>query len=367
MSSVQNFQCETIVFGKGIGESIIVRLSKNEWMIIDSCFNDIKNPAALDYLKERGVELSEVKLVVISHFHDDHIKGLSEIIEECQQAKIVISAALNTAEFRAYINALSSNGEEMAKTKEINKIMDFLPSLIEQQRLSFAKRDCILFRSVSGIEVRSLSPCDNDIAYSDLDFANSLKIAANTKEIVSSAKLVNPNHYCVVTRVSSPASGNNEILLGADLEVSKGAGWESVCDAIDSPKPNKIGLFKLPHHGSETGFHERTWIELIKEKPISVLTTYDRSSLPRKEMIDLYKERSSHIYCTSEPKSLKESGNNINKSDRSNVTSAVEKILSKMGSTVKFSNSVGKFGYVSINDCLTAEPKVTLSHAATAL
>lgn len=240
--------------------------------------------------------------------------------------------------------------------------MELLPSLIQQKRLFFAKRDCILFRSQSGIEVRSLSPCDNDIVSSNLNFANSLKIANNIKEIVSSAKLVNPNHYCVVTRVSSPASGDNEILLGADLEVSKNAGWESVCDAIDSPKPKKTGLFKLPHHGSETGFHERTWDELIKDKPISILTTYDRSSLPKREMIELYKEKSSHVYCTSEPKFLKES-----ESAHKNDKKSVEKILSKLGSSVKFSHSIGKFGYVSINDCLTPEPKIKLFHAATTL
>ncbi len=362
MALAQNFECETVIFGKGIGESIAVRLSEKEWMIIDSCLNDEKKPAALEYLKTRGVDCqNEVKIIIISHFHDDHIKGLCETITTCKNAKIVISSALNTEEFKKYIDALSANGAEMAKTKEINNIMLLLPLVLAGKRLIYAKRDCILYRSSTGIEVHALSPCDNDIVRSNLDFINSLKYATNSHDVASSARLVNPNHYCVVTRVLSPSSNDNEILLGADLEVSAQTGWDSVCDAINSPKPKLAGLFKLPHHGSSTGFHERTWSELLKEKPISVLTTFDKSSLPRNDMIEKYKEKSSHVYCTCLPKSLDES-----KSESGKLTDAL-KILAKMETSVKFSSSVSRFGYISITKCLTATPKVETFLSATAL
>ncbi len=371
MALAQNFECETVIFGKGIGESIAVRLSENEWMIIDSCLNDEKKPAALQYLKERNVDCqNEVKIIIISHFHDDHIKGLYETIQTCSSAKIVISSALNTDEFKKYINALSANGEDMAKTKEINNIMLHLPLALEGKKLIYAKRDCILYRSSTGIEVHALSPCDNDIARSDLDFINSLKIASNSNEVASSARLVNPNHYCVVTRVLSPSSLDNEILLGADLEVSTHTGWDSVCDAINSPKPNRVGLFKLPHHGSSTGFHERTWNELLKDKPISVLTTFDKSSLPRGDMIEKYKEKSSHVYCTCLPKSLdtskKHAENDLSKSSTGKLTAAL-KILAKMDTTVKLSSNNSRFGYISITKCLTGSPKVETFLSATLL
>ncbi|EPB4339412.1 MBL fold metallo-hydrolase [Enterobacter kobei] len=361
MSTVQQFACETVIFGKGIGESIAVRLGLEEWMIIDSCLNDDKKPAALDYLLSRGVDPKEVKLIIISHFHDDHIKGIYDIIQNCSESKVVISAALNTQEFRSYIAALSKNGEEMAKTKEINKVMSLFPVLHRDDRLVHAKKDCTLYRSHASVQVYSLSPSDVDITNSNLDFANSTKISSNFSEIATSAKLVNPNHYCVVTRVFSPTSTNNEILLGADLEVSKNSGWDSVCNAISRPEPNLAGLFKLPHHGSKTGYHEDTWEKLIRKRPISVMTTYDKSALPRQDMIDLYKSKSSALYCTSLPKS------NDDQDKTSSKTSEALKILKKMNSSVSFSNRNNKFGIVAINNCLTPTPVVEVKFAAVAL
>ncbi|WP_334141288.1 MBL fold metallo-hydrolase [Atlantibacter hermannii] len=362
MSTEQQFNCETIIFGKGIGESIAVRLGLEEWMIIDSCLNEDKQPAALDYLIKRGINpQKEVKLIIISHFHDDHIKGIYDIIQNCPASKVVISAALNTTEFRNYIHALSENGVDMAKTKEINRVMSLFPKLHETNRLVHAKKDCTLFRSNTSVQVHSLSPSDVDITNSDLDFANSTKHSIIFSEIATSAKLVNPNHYCVVTRIFSPTSNDNEVLLGADLEIAKNSGWDSVCDANNRPEPNLIGIFKLPHHGSRTGYHEQTWKKLIKVNPISILTTYDKSSLPRQDMIDLYKSKSSALYCTSTPKC------NEGQDKFSPKTSEALKILNKMKSSVSFSNRNNKFGIVEISDCLTPSPKVETQFAAVCL
>ncbi|QQO30114.1 hypothetical protein IMZ21_20025 [Klebsiella michiganensis] len=330
-------------------------------MIIDSCMNDDKKPAALDYLINHGVDVkNEVKLIILSHFHDDHIKGIYEIIESCSASKVVISAALNTEEFRNYIHALSVNGEEMAKTKEINKVMSLIPMLHKSNRLIYAKRDCTLYRSKASVQVHSLSPSDSDITTSNLDFANSTKLSANFSEIATSARLVNPNHYCVVTRIFSPTSSNNEILLGADLEVSKGSGWDEVCNAVNRPEPNLISVFKLPHHGSKTGYHEPTWSKLINGKPISILTTFDKSSLPREDMINLYRSKSSALYCTSLPKSN-------NKGNTLPISEEAFKILNKMKSTVSFYNLNNRFGIVAVSNCLTSKPKVQTYFAAVSL
>lgn len=359
--------CDTIVFGKGTGESILVRISDNEWIIVDSCLNNKGKPAALDYLTNNNIDIkNDVKLIIISHFHDDHISGLSDIIESCCSATLVISAALNTEDFNEYIDALSKTGVEMAKTKEIKRIMGFFPSLLQKQRLLFAKKDCTLFRSQTGIEIHSLSPSDNDIAQSDLDFSNYMKIAKNLPDIASSAKIVNPNHYCVVSRIFSPSSTDNEILLGADLEVKTDRGWDSVCCALNSPKPNKVGIFKLPHHGSKTGFHQKTWDDLIRSKPISIMTTYDSSSLPREDMVSIYKERSSSLHCTSQPKPYVKRPKKNTDSDTGPLSEA-KKILAKMDTSVSFSEVVSRFGYVKVTNCLTPAPSVTVHEAAVTL
>ena len=79
---------EVSIFGPGKGESIAVHLGSNQWLIVDSCVDQIdrSNPA-LRYLESIGVDLSaDVRMVVGTHAHDDHIAGISEIFARCESA-----------------------------------------------------------------------------------------------------------------------------------------------------------------------------------------------------------------------------------------------------------------------------------------
>jgi hypothetical protein len=52
-------EIEVTVFGPGFGESILMHLGKNCWAIVDSCIDKAtKNPAALSYLEQIGVDAS---------------------------------------------------------------------------------------------------------------------------------------------------------------------------------------------------------------------------------------------------------------------------------------------------------------------
>lgn len=347
-----NFNCETIIFGKGVGESILMKLSNSEWMIVDSCLNDKKKPAALDYLYSVGVDpISDVKLIVISHFHNDHILGLSEIISICVNAKVVISHALNTKEFNSYLEGIIKSDPVESQVTELKKVMDSFSSLIEQHRLGRAQSDLSLYRSSAGVSVTALSPCDNDINESDVAFANLQKIDKNTSSTPKSASIINPNNYSVVLRINR-AGFNDEILLGADLEVRNNGGWESVCECINKPGLNVSNIFKIPHHGSDNGYHERTWKEIISANPFCILTTYDsgKSPLPKIEMVNLYKSLSNNVFSTTTPKSsvpLKNEG-------------IVKDTLKGLKSKVRFNGNNKKFGYIHISNGFTASPDLTL-------
>ena len=76
MSHPSDDELEVSVFGPGIGECIVVHLGRHEWIIVDSCCDTDNEPAATKYLKEIGIDTaSEVKLIVASHWYDDHIRG----------------------------------------------------------------------------------------------------------------------------------------------------------------------------------------------------------------------------------------------------------------------------------------------------
>lgn len=75
-------QVEVTLLGPGFGESILVHIGDNHWIIIDSCIDsDTGSPAAITYLEGLGVDPGEaVKVIVATHWHDDHIGGISTLL-----------------------------------------------------------------------------------------------------------------------------------------------------------------------------------------------------------------------------------------------------------------------------------------------
>lgn len=67
-----------------------MHLGHGEWMVIDSCLTrDSRRPVALEYLDALGVEVEiAVRLIVVSHFHDDHIQGIAEVARAARNADI---------------------------------------------------------------------------------------------------------------------------------------------------------------------------------------------------------------------------------------------------------------------------------------
>jgi len=88
-------ELEISVFGPGIGECTVAHLGDGAWIVVDSCIDRTSgHPAALDYLRTLRVDVaSQVKLVVATHWHDDHIRGLGKILEAAESARFVNSAA----------------------------------------------------------------------------------------------------------------------------------------------------------------------------------------------------------------------------------------------------------------------------------
>jgi len=83
-----------------------------------------------------------------------------------------------------------------------------------------------------------------------------------------------PNHTAVVLWIRA---GQNSILLGSDLEVTRDAstGWTAILDSPHRPQ-DKASVFKVPHHGSITAHEARTWSEMLVPQPTAVLTPFVR-------------------------------------------------------------------------------------------
>jgi glyoxylase-like metal-dependent hydrolase (beta-lactamase superfamily II) len=78
-------EIEVTVLGPGHGESVVVHVGGSEWIVVDSCKDKGKEPCApLRYLQGIGVDATRaVKLIVATHWDEDHVKGIDELVSTC--------------------------------------------------------------------------------------------------------------------------------------------------------------------------------------------------------------------------------------------------------------------------------------------
>lgn len=180
-------QIEVSLFGPGYGESILIHYGDGNWIIVDSCIDPTSRLAApLTYLKCLGVNLArDVRLIVATHWHDDHIRGLGSVVEECQSARFVCSGALRPEEFLTLVKAVSDRSMMARPPSGVREFFAILQAL-EKKALTgnsstaqpyFAFSDKLIWRdnqSSLPCQVFSLSPSDQSIQLAYLEIARLL-------------------------------------------------------------------------------------------------------------------------------------------------------------------------------------------------
>lgn len=279
---------QVTVFGSGYGESIVVHVGNNEWIIIDSCL-DTENgrPCAINYLESLGVDMATaVKHVFASHWDTDHIRGLAEIVRLSKNATFHVSGALDVGEFltllygQADLGGLSQRAvtefleiiEELKRRKEANAGAIPLEFATESKLI---ERDKIFIdRKFAHREIITLSPSSAAIMRGQKGIASLIPGYGQPRTDVT--RLKNNNHTSVVMWIKVAETG---LLLGSDLEEIRRSddGWENVVNL--RTRPDGAKFFKIPHHGSETGHHERVWQEMIDRSHISVVTSFNHGKV----------------------------------------------------------------------------------------
>lgn len=316
--STQNLQppsrdeLEVSLFGPGIGESVVVHIGDGEWIVVDSCVDRrTRIPAALNYLLNIGVDLGKaVRLIVISHWHDDHIQGAAEIVRTASSARVVCSAAVRSEEF-AELTALQ--GRTVMRSSGVSEFRKIL-AIIEERSPAKSRpgtasaklakeNERLLYRSggICPAEVFALSPSDGAIRLSWREIAQNLPTEGEQQRRVVS---LSPNQIAVVLWVSV---GPTHILLGADLEESPSPtlGWKAIINSTERPQ-TRAQIFKIPHHGSENADNADVWTKMLLEQPQALLTPFStrRKFLPTEGDINRLLSRTPHVYCTAEPGGL---------------------------------------------------------------
>ena len=101
---------ELTLLGPGYGESLVLHLGGGMWVLVDSCLDSDGFPQALRYLESIDVDPAEaVDLIVATHWHDDHIRGIADLVETCKKATFCCGAVLCQEEFLAVAHALEGS------------------------------------------------------------------------------------------------------------------------------------------------------------------------------------------------------------------------------------------------------------------
>lgn len=306
-------QIEISIFGPCYGESILLHAGDNNWIIVDSCIDPAtKEPAPLKYLHDLGIDPKQtVQLIVASHWHDDHIRGLSEIYKSCESAEFVCSSALRAKEFLTLASALGKRS--MMESPGVQEFFDILNTIKKRKqgnkgrlisyKNAIADRliwKCNLFDPNSGIscEVTSLSPSDASNILAVGEIADLLPRAGQTKKRIYPK---GPNFFAVVLWVKI---GDNSFLLGSDLEVTSdpGTGWSVIVGSNTRPN-GKACIFKIPHHGSKSAYYPELWDKMLEAESISLLTPFQLGniSLPTKSDIKRICEHTQIAYSSAAP------------------------------------------------------------------
>lgn len=275
-------EIEVSLFGPGYGECVLVHLGEGRWLVVDACIDcKSRQPPVLSYLDKLGVNATEaVKLIVASHWHDDHARGLAQIVEYCNQAHFCLSEAMTSTEFLTLINAYQYPVTETGSgSNELSKVLRVL-----QQRKSIPTPKFILanmclwsasLRDGTTCKIYALSPSQAASLLAKREFGALLQEGNERRRLF----VPGPNHVAVVLWVEI---GSLRILLGSDLEetTNPNTGW-SVILAESTCTDGQANLFKIPHHGSETGHCEAAWEKLLSPRPVALLTPFSKSHLPR--------------------------------------------------------------------------------------
>ncbi len=292
----RNDQVEVSVFGPGKGESIVCHLGFGHWMIIDSCLDhDTSHAVSLDYLEALGLDTGLcVDVVAATHWHDDHIGGLADVVAASTKSTFHFSMALQSHSFLTLVKA---TGERSMMRKpgaiEFARIVALLEERVRSRGRQFAPQPAVAhtlvwrppaeggsqWTGVSRVEALSPSPRSVDLGLNEV--AQLLPKPNGVKRRLTS---VSPNHTSLVTLA---VLGDAIVLLGGDLqEVGASVqGWSEILASSRRPA-EKASAIKLAHHGAENADHPGIWTHLLVTLPVAALTPYDRGITPRPSSSD---------------------------------------------------------------------------------
>lgn len=254
---------ELTLIGPGYGETVVLHLGNGRWAIVDSCEDEDGHPRALRYLDAMDVDPARsVVLIIATHWHDDHIRGMGRLVEICKTARFCCASVLTSKEF---VQTVHGFDERLGRVGSgLREYHDVLLTLRHRGASPVHAVPNRVVHSDGACDIRCLSPSDSTYR----DFLHSI---ADSRAPMGRSKnrvpVLRPNQVSVAVWVKM---GDTAAVLGADLERS---GWKDVLELV--PRPSGLAsVFKVPHHGAPNAHEPKVWAEMLEEDVHAVLTPW---------------------------------------------------------------------------------------------
>lgn len=222
----------------GQGDSSLI-LSGGEAILIDAGPNgNEKN--LVSYLKSLGI--NQLKLVVATHPHEDHIGGIDAVLRDIGADEILISDNIHTTQtYTDMLDAIDETGTKLTIANPGDK-----------------------YTFSTGATLSVLSPYPDD-------------------------KFDNLNDYSIVTRLQA---GENSVLFTGDIESP------AEKSLLLSNQFLKSDIIKSPHHGSTTS-STLAFMRIVNPN-IAIISCGENNKYghPHQEILDLYKNNNIDVRRT---------------------------------------------------------------------
>ena len=283
-------ELELTLLGPGYGESIVLHVGDGFWVLVDSCVDKDGTPRALRYLESIGVDPAEaVVLIVATHWHDDHIRGIANLVEVCHQATFCCASVLCQKEFLTAIHALEGHQFSVGGSglREIHDVISRLVQVASKPAVALANRRIFV---QGACEIWSLSPNDSTFQAFLSSIGSLVPSKGQSKRRIPD---LSPNEVAVALWVKVE---DLSVLLGSDLEKQS---WIQILQNRARPS-GKASAFKVPHHGSENAHEPGVWKQMLDSKPVAVLTPWHRggNNLPSQQDVRRILSCTTNAYST---------------------------------------------------------------------